>query len=472
MAAEAPDSPLYLEPASLSSLCDPAGSVAAPFLLTAIPGSLVDLVLADCAHVRGGIVVAHKRVGASGFCTLQPNEVVDAIRESGIGIGRFEIHDGASMAATEAWYVDIARLPSHDLDAELIAGLPGPLRNAFTIIRGVKNGTAQDIPDVQRVVPSSAKQLAILWLWTARLLDEWAVSSQAVDCLDGDNRRVLDGLSALLQRERFLEGATDAVLHAERLIKDWDQFNPQEQLKLLGISTDRWSRILKAKRDKIQWIADVERRTADAIAAVQASAPVADVPDLLKNAWRQYLLAEQFEPASAKDFLADAADHIHVAHDSMALPWSDIGQLLLPLCYLRLCLIRSFLVEVRTRPSPRYGDLAWRQLHEIADNLMGHVRSEPSATDSLGIAAISPRRDDQALERALASGPAEWLSAARGCWIGAWLGWRWSHFAGRRADEKEQFYDALLNQAVLIPQSLDRDEIMSEIESKTPGVWQ
>jgi hypothetical protein len=466
-----PDRPLYLEPASFHSRLEPASVATTSFLVSAVPNSSVELVLANCVPARAGIIVAHKRVGASGFCSLRPNEVVDAIRESGICIGRFEVHDGGSASTTDTWYVDTARLPSCDVDPDSIAGLPRSLGDAIRIIRAVKSNTLQHMPDVKGVLPLSARQMAALWLWTAKRLDEGIDSCQAIDCTDPESRHVLNRLSALLKRTASLEGASDAVLQAEQLIQDWDQFDPHKQLQSLGLDLDRWSRILKSKRDRIQGIADVDRCAAEAIAAIQAGASTRDVPILLKNAWHQYLLAEQFEPASAHEFLKDAADHLHVACD-LPLPWSDIRQLLLMLCYLRLALIRAFLKRVTTLPPPRYCQPAWQQLRAIADNLEGRLHAERCAVDSSGIAAISPRRDDQALSRALAGGTNQWLHAAQGCWLGAWLGWRWTHFADRPAIEKQQSYDALLSKVMLIPRGPDCNDIMNEIQRKIPGVWQ
>jgi hypothetical protein len=194
----------------------------------------------------------------------------------------------------------------------------------------------------------------------------------------------------------------------------------------------------------------------------------AAIPDAVRVAGKEYYLAErEDQPARIGQYLAGAINHLR--GNELPLPWADLAGVLYPLILLRAGRVEEFLAEMDARPRPPSTAGAWSQLDAIAELLTSRELPAPVTAAGRGLAGISPRDDDRLLDAALSGGVAEFINAAKSCWLSAWLGWRWAVRTGLARADSEALYDLARQGIGKIPYPDPR--LRDEIEAGNPGAW-
>jgi hypothetical protein len=479
---DTPHKQLILTPEALSEMTHSGGpgERSAMLELFSLPDSHTVLTLRAMDGTNANLDVLSRNGGPSGRSLVMPNEFVDAVTTSNVSIGQFAVRCGGTPVATDTWYADVSKL-----EAMLrTVPLPPTLREELPeALRWIVDRTSVDSLPIVSALPPELWRLKAKCLYLRHILEAAPVPRWVQDwvdprdkvCLD-DIRRLLTacGVGALRPHAVDPRVAVRDMLAATHLRRQWAQVFRRQRLRDLGISRQTWwrrtlrliFRQLKQCASMHRWVAELQ----DAFGGSQSTA----VPAPVARAGRLYSRALAFPVNEAHGYILEASHLLNATLCAADLDpsWRDCSLLLRSLCLLRLGEISYAVGNVLLHAPREQFRLAWAEIQAIRGLLLHEpVPTQPSPGESL-IARISPRRDDQLLARALRGGFGEWRQAGASCWLGAWLGWRWSIVMGRPIGERDAMHDLALRLANAIPSTLDGDLIRRELDDGDLQEWQ
>lgn len=473
--SDAPDQPLVLDPKMLRQMHEAYLGGSPRFLrLWALPGREVDLFLSS-VDGSSAPLLRSKRIPPSGDTEIRPGELKDALLQGSIDLGRFMVRDGERFVPTETYYIDTDSYCRDPLQQDARASLPMPLATGLEAIWRVQNNLALDALDLSAVAPTSLRERAARFSYGSMVLDGRRPATGTLVNVPQPVRRRLRALKGLLDRVQKVRAASDTSARARTVLTKWAAVDPVLTLRNLDLSLPRWDQKLSALRDQLQKLADVSGRF-DRFKSMcsDENIPGDDVPRPLLVAGRFYARAEREPPSTARQRISEAAQRLTSARQNLPAPWSEVAELLRALAVLRLCKITEFAAIVKEMSDLQYGQGAQAQLRAIRANLRDGRLDGLPAHPSFDLASISPRTDDARLAAALIGGVNAghaWGSAAEVCWIAAWLGWRASRNGTNQALDAEHLRTAILRLADRIPATADRDRLLTEVRTNSPGAW-
>jgi hypothetical protein len=444
------------------------------FRLWGVPGREVDLLFTSIDSQSVPVVLA-KKIQLSGDAEIRPSELKDALLHVQTPLGRFDVREGERVVQTKAYYLDVDRLLSEAIDERVSMFLPAYISSGLEVILRVQRNEPHGTPDLREVIPPSLRIRAALFSFTSEMFDGHPAAVGALSSLPRAMHRRLRVLRGLLRRAQSTRDACDSGERAAAVLIKWKEIDPLRALDQLGVSLDRWQKKLAAIRESLEKLSDVVERLKQFRGLCCDVAVVPDdVPRPLLTATRFYAKAEQEPPNVARLRVAEAVQRYSSARLDAAAPWSDVAELLRALAVLRLCKVSEFIAIMEEMPDLRYGRAAQAQLRRLCSNLRDLTWQVSEHSDSLDIAAISPREDDFKLSAAIEA-PLDnhnaWCSAAEICWVAAWLGWRVSGSLNKDTAHVERLRQSALRLADKIPTSGERLRLVAELQSGNVGVW-
>lgn len=468
--------------------------------LRGLPDRSAGLALVDAATGASVEIAGPQPTGRAGRRGLVLLELRDALRNCGFTAGRLAVTDGYSrMTMTDAWFVRLAGLtPAYANGLDLAhVDAPGGATSALHHLAMVaKAAPSADLLDGLNAI----RPLAI-----RKHCGRWMAAAGAVA---GAEKRYFDRLVSLVpsmpsSEVDALRGCADLMSRADAIatpgaartwVEAWDERAPAAELDRPPFAST-WGARLAETRERIAAMTRSGDRLIDALRGRKNDA----TPDALASGIRRYIgrADEAFDAALIEAATANEIATLVAFERERLSEMHAVGPLKQSVGYLAGpadkvdAEWRGVAKQVRAMAALRRLDVAdfFRQSSDVTGSLAAGLRSDTAAIGRLlrlqpigaasqvartGLAGLdaSGRADDRRLATALRGGGfAAWKSAAGICWLGAWLGWRWTHIMRRPPQERAELLKRLqwfADPPSLVPDGRDTAALRAEAEAGTP----